>query len=99
MLSSRFKKISQFFVSTFVILGIFISGIPQSTAVANDVITIYHTNDIHGRIDSVYGADGSLSQIGADVLKTVKDSTKNSILVDNGDATQGVSMATYSKGI
>lgn len=98
MLSSRFKKISQFFVSTFVILGIFISGIPQSTAVANDVITIYHTNDIHGRIDSVYGADGSLSQIGADVLKTVKDSTKNSILVDNGDATQGVSMATYSKG-
>lgn len=98
MFISKFKKFSQLFLSIFLVSGILISGIPKSIAVGDDVITIYHTNDLHGKVGSVYGSDGTLSQIGLDVLKTVKDSTKNSMLVDIGDATQGVSMATYSKG-
>ena len=61
-------------------------------------VTIYHTNDIHGKVNSSYQDDGTLSQIGMDVLKSAKASTPNSLLIDAGDATQGVALATYSQG-
>lgn len=60
----------------------------------NDVktVTIFHTNDMHG---SLVGSD---SVIGIDKVAAIKKSTENSILVDGGDATQGVALATLSKG-
>ncbi len=61
-------------------------------------ITIYHTNDMHGNVNSVYD-HGNLKQIGLDVIKSVKNSTKNSILIDAGDALQGTALGKYSKGI
>lgn len=78
--------------------GMLLLCIPSAIAQGEKVITIYHTNDIHGRVASTYSSDGQLTQIGADVLKNIKDQTPNSILVDAGDATQGVTIATYSQG-
>ncbi len=61
-------------------------------------ITIYHTNDMHGALDSCYTPEGKLIQIGADVVKTLKNSTPNSLLIDAGDATQGGVLASSSQG-
>lgn len=88
------QKLTVFIVCTMLIL----STIPHAFAVGDDSIIIYHTNDIHGKIDSQYDSNGELTQIGMDVLKNVKSQTKNSLLVDAGDATQGVILAKYSKG-
>lgn len=60
--------------------NIFASSTPDT------VITIYHTNDMHGNVKDLAN------------VKTLKDATKNSILVDAGDCTQGSSLATYTKG-
>lgn len=55
-------------------------------------ITIFHTNDIHGNIK------GSDYVIGMDQIAAMKQNTKNSILIDAGDATQGVPFARLTKG-
>lgn len=53
---------------------------------SNDSIVIYHTNDMHGAVENLAN------------VKTLKDNTKNSILIDAGDSTQGSSLATYTQG-
>ncbi len=55
-------------------------------------VTVFHTNDMHG---SLIGSD---SVIGIDKVSALKKETEGSILVDAGDATQGVALATLSKG-
>lgn len=69
---------------------------PVSTQ--SNKVTIFHTNDMHGALDSCYTPEGKLLQIGADVTKSLKDSTPNSILIDSGDATQGGMLASSSQG-
>lgn len=58
-----------------------------------DEVVIFHTNDMHG---SVAYSEGSC--IGLDRVAALKDQTENSILVDAGDATQGVPFASLTKG-
>lgn len=53
-----------------------------------DEIVIIHTNDIHGNVMSKY-KDDVLTVIGMDYIKSVKNNTKNSILVDAGNNSQG----------
>ena len=53
-------------------------------------VTIFTTNDIHGAIVS--------GDIGLDTIAAIKASTPNALLVDAGDATQGRSFATITKG-
>ncbi|CAM2800990.1 bifunctional metallophosphatase/5'-nucleotidase [Helicobacter burdigaliensis] len=60
-------------------------------AFAKEVV-IYHTNDMHGHL---IGKGGS---IGVDKIATLKKNTQNSILVDIGDATQGMPLASLTKG-
>lgn len=55
-------------------------------------VTLYHTNDMHGALA------GTDSCIGVDKVAALKDQTPNSILVDAGDATQGLPLASLSKG-
>lgn len=55
-------------------------------------INILHTNDMHGSLE------GSGSVIGIDKISELKKDTNNAILVDGGDATQGVSLATLTHG-
>lgn len=58
-----------------------------------DEVVIYHTNDTHGYLSG----DGS-SVIGIDQVAGLKESTPGSILVDAGDATQGLPLASLTKG-
>ncbi len=55
-------------------------------------ITIFHTNDTHGRLK----ADSSI--IGIDTVAAIKNNTENSILVDAGDTIHGLPFVTLSKG-
>ena len=66
------------------------------TKKASDIknITIFHTNDLHG---SVAGAlPATVSQLAK--ISELKKSEPGSILADAGDATQGNSFATLTKG-
>lgn len=58
-----------------------------------DEVVIYHTNDTHRYLSG----DGS-SVIGIDQVAGLKESTPGSILVDAGDATQGLPLASLTKG-
>ncbi len=55
-------------------------------------VTIFATNDLHGNVNRSDTAIG-LAQVAA-----IRASTPNALLVDAGDATQGASFATISKG-
>lgn len=99
MLKNRKSKIV-LIISTFILTFIPIFFIISNTIANNysEIITIYHTNDMHSRLDSQYTSEGKLVQIGADILKTVKDSTPNSVLLDAGDSTQGTLLGSHSRG-
>ena len=58
-----------------------------------DQVVIYHTNDVHGNLQG----DGS-SAVGIDYVAALHASTPNSLLVDAGDATQGMPVVSLSKG-
>lgn len=66
------------------------SATDENTA---DEVVIYHTNDTHGYLSG----DGS-SVIGIDQVAGLKESTPGSVLVDAGDATQGLPLASLTKG-
>ncbi len=55
-------------------------------------VVILHTNDMHGSLV------GSSSVIGSDYVAALKKA-ENAILADGGDATQGVALASQSKGM
>ena len=59
---------------------------------AYTTINIIHTNDMHGSLTS------SSSTIGVDLVAALKESTENAILVDAGDATQGIAFASLTQG-
>ncbi len=56
-------------------------------------VTIYHTNDTHGYLEG----DGT-SIIGLPLVAGLVNSDENAILVDAGDATQGLPLASLTKG-
>lgn len=56
-------------------------------------IVIFHTNDTHGYLQG----DGE-STVGIDLVAGVRDATPNALLVDAGDATQGMPLASIDKG-
>lgn len=57
-------------------------------------VVIYHTNDSHGYLQG----DGE-SIVGIDTVAALKESTPGSVLVDAGDATQGLPLASLSMGV
>lgn len=58
------------------------------------VITVMHTNDIHGRMEG-NGKD----VLGMARLKTYKDLEAPELLIDAGDALQGLPISNFSKGM
>ncbi|MBO0441220.1 5'-nucleotidase C-terminal domain-containing protein [Candidatus Enterococcus ikei] len=62
---------------------------PESKA-----ITIMHTNDVHGRLEG-NGKD----VLGMARLKTYKDLIQPELLIDAGDAFQGLPISNFSKGM
>ncbi len=59
---------------------------------AKGQIVIYHTNDSHGYLS------GSDSVVGIDQVAGLKNADPESILVDAGDATQGLPLASLTQG-
>lgn len=77
------------------ILALLVScaALPAQAADGTTEIVIYHTNDTHGYLQG----DGS-AVIGIDTVAALKKSTPGSILVDAGDATQGLPLASLTRG-
>lgn len=70
------------------------SSIMETPLRDEETITIFSTNDIHGSLIN----DEKNKTIGAVKLAEIKASKENSILVDGGDATQGASFASITRG-
>lgn len=62
-------------------------------AAANGEVVIFHTNDMHGYVEG----DGE-SVVGIDRIAALHAQTENSLLIDAGDATQGLPIASLSQG-
>lgn len=78
-------------LSGFLIAGMLLSPMTfMEVDAQGSSIVIYHTNDTHGYMGS---GNVPLSKVA-----TLKAETPNSILVDAGDATQGLPMASMTKG-
>lgn len=93
------KKNIKYAIKIFVLLCILFNISPNIKAVEDDVeIVVYHTGDIHGQGESVYSGT-NLTKIGFDMIKSIKDSTPNSVLVDSGDAIFGTYFSRYSEGL
>ncbi|MBP2098968.1 LPXTG-motif cell wall-anchored protein [Enterococcus rivorum] len=58
------------------------------------IVTIMHTNDVHGRMEG-NGKD----VLGMARLKTYKDIEEPELLIDAGDALQGLPISNFSKGM
>ncbi|KRF60935.1 hypothetical protein ASG99_08370 [Bacillus sp. Soil768D1] len=79
------------------LLVIVFSVLPNNVLVAtaengNKQITIFHTNDMHGHLLN------NSNQIGIDIIASMKNIESNSLLIDAGDATQGLPFANLRKG-
>lgn len=68
---------------------------PDSVTAENDFsFSIMHTNDMHGRMAYAEG-----STIGVAKLKTLKDEKNPTLMIDAGDALQGLAISNVSKGM
>lgn len=101
MISKKRKTLTQKILSIVLLLTMLVSvlgmQLPAAAAEGDVTITIFHTNDMHGRLLSTF-KNSVLSQIGADYVASIKKSVPNSLLVDAGDAVQGLPFASVSKG-
>lgn len=84
-----FKK---FFGSMFFALCLLVSPLPIQAQEGDGNVTIYHTNDMHGYVTA--GDD----VIGLGKIAALKANDDDAILVDAGDATQGLPIASLTKG-
>lgn len=87
------KKLLSIVASLFVLLSSFAYIVPVNANNIDNEVIIYHTNDTHGYLEG-----NGTSIIGIDTLAGLKAATPNSILVDAGDATQGLPLASLTKG-
>lgn len=98
----QFKKIAKRAFMFPLLFSLVFASTPFKTVVFADTpaktFTIFHTNDMHGHVLDAYNKSNTLTQIGLDYTASVKNNTPNSLLIDAGDATQGVPFATLSKG-
>lgn len=95
------KKFTAYIVSIMIIISSLGIQAPVYAADTNSNastnITIFHTNDMHSRVLDAF-KNNVLTQIGSDYVSTIKKSVPNSLLIDAGDATQGLPFATLTKG-
>ena len=71
--------------------------IPDDYLTNQNIVKIMHTNDMHGRME--YLEDKYSPSIGLGRVKTFKENEKPTLLVDAGDAMQGLPISNYSKGM
>ena len=83
------KKCAKFILSAGLALAI---SLPVTAFASETTITIFHTNDIHGRFAP------SATGIGIDTVAAIHAGTENSILVDVGDTLHGTPFAGLRDG-
>jgi 2',3'-cyclic-nucleotide 2'-phosphodiesterase (5'-nucleotidase family) len=96
VLRSMKKKVLCFIIATVMVLGV----LPVvSVVLANELvtITIFHTNDIHGRFYQVDSNNAGM--IGIDRIAAIKNNTPNAILVDAGDTIHGLPIVNINQGL
>lgn len=69
-------------------------AIPDDVLASLEKLTIMHTNDMHGRMLP----DSKNNALGLAKLKTYKKQVNPTLMVDSGDAFQGLPISNYSKG-
>ncbi len=84
-------RLTALILSLLFLLSGFVSLTPVTAADAT-TLTIYHTNDIHGAF-----APAS-NTIGADDLAGLKAANPQALLLDAGDAVQGLTLVSLSQG-
>ncbi|MGI6006047.1 MAG: lectin like domain-containing protein [Ruminococcus sp.] len=70
-----------------------IKTVTEDSSGETDQVVIYHTNDVHGAFEAAEGGSVGLAK-----AATLKDETENALLVDAGDATQGLPLVSLSQG-
>lgn len=74
------------------------AAVPAAADAAGATITIFHTNDMHGHLIDTYDSSKTLTTLGTDYVVAIRKSVPDALLVDAGDASQGVPFANVSKG-
>ena len=82
----------RFLGSIVLALCLLVSPMPIQAQENDGNVTIYHTNDMHGYVTE------SEDVIGLGKIAALKASDDDAILVDAGDATQGLPIASLTKG-
>lgn len=96
------KKLTKRLLSLFLAMAMVFSGLlvpAKAKAAATTKITIIHTNDTHGRLldSDEYGASWGFAKI-ASLVKQAKAENPNTLVLDAGDAFQGMPIINISKG-
>jgi 5'-nucleotidase len=89
------KRMKLFFAAMLVLASVGAAGVLAMAAEAPEgstVVTILHTNDLHGRLV------GGGNVLGLDVIAAIREATPNSILVDAGDTIHGLPFVTFFEG-
>ena len=92
------KRIFSLFLSLMLVFGMFLTPMSTYAEEAEAVeLTIIHTNDVHSRVK---GNDEALIGYArlATKVKELKEENPNVLVLDAGDTTHGLPIATISKG-
>ncbi|MFZ6624180.1 5'-nucleotidase C-terminal domain-containing protein [Vagococcus fluvialis] len=86
-------------INTIRIKDLLEQGIITEANLNKKAFTVLHTNDMHGRMAPDYNADKTvLNTIGMAKLKTFKDKEMPTLMLDAGDAVQGLPLSNFSQG-
>ncbi|WNF89276.1 5'-nucleotidase C-terminal domain-containing protein [Vagococcus fluvialis] len=86
-------------INTIRISDLLEQGILTESDLNKKSFSVLHTNDMHGRMAPEYNADKTvLNTIGMAKLKTFKDQEMPTLMLDAGDAVQGLPLSNFSKG-
>ncbi|GEM_PF-109578 len=100
MKSKNSKRLLSLVLSLAMVFSVIGVHLPVYAETSPVQITIFHTNDMHGRLLDAFNTASppALTQIGADYIAAIKQSVPGALLIDAGDATQGLPFASLSKG-
>lgn len=89
------KRITRLLTVFLVTLTLGFYSIPSANAADDEVITIIHTNDMHGRLAQT---DKEVKGSRLARLKYYAESVGADLIVDGGDAIQGLPISNLNKG-
>ena len=86
-------------LSLMVILCLFLTFGQGFAKAETDVVTIFHTNDMHAYIESGTDDEGNLNKMGLEHVAAIHAAYPDSLLVDAGDYCQGSIFGNMTHGL